>query len=195
MRARCRLVVSFLSAVCPLLLVLLAAPDLAAPPVQAHEASAGAPVTPASPPVRLRIRFEQEPRQLLDELKLRGLDVTYVNAKRGTLDVIGGEAEVALLRTLGFDPEPVDAPLAPEALSDYLSPAEIENRLAQFESAYPSLARRIGYATDHQGRTAWALKISDNVTIEEDEPVVLYVAQHHASRSCSTSRSTTRARS
>ncbi len=146
----------------------------------AQEASAGAPVTPASPTVRLRIRFEQEPRQLLDELKLRGLDVTYVNAKRGTLDVMGGEAEVALLRTLGFDPQPADGPLAPEALSDYLSPSEIEARLAQFESAYPSLAKRVAYATDHEGRTAWAMKISDNVTVEEDEPAVLYVAQHHA---------------
>jgi hypothetical protein len=180
MRARARLVASFLSAVCPLLLVAVAAPDLAVPPAHAQEASAQAPVTPASPTIRLRIRFQQDPRQLLDELKLRGLDVTYVNAKRGTLDVMGGEAEIALLRTLGFDPEPVDAPLAPEALSDYLSPTEIENRLAQYESAYPSLAKRVGYATDHLGRTAWALKISDHVTVEEDEPVVLYVAQHHA---------------
>lgn len=155
-----------------LLVASLPGPSLAAAPE--------APRTPAEPAVRLRIRAGQELRTLVSALKAQGLEVTYADPKDGSVDLVGGSEAIALLRALGFAPEQLGAPLAPEALSDYLSPAEIEALLAQYEASYPAIARRFPYAVDHEGRTAWAFKISDNVMAEEDEPAVLYVAQHHA---------------
>jgi hypothetical protein len=70
MRIRPRLVVACLSAVC----LLPAAAGLSSSPALAEGTGNDAPVTPASPTVRRRIHFEQDARQLLDELKLRGLD-------------------------------------------------------------------------------------------------------------------------
>lgn len=138
------------------------------------------PRTPADPAVRLRVRAEQDLRTLVSALVSHGLDVTYADPKQGVVELVGGSEEISLLRTLGLEPEVLEGPLGPEALADYLSPAEIEARLAQYEASYPAIAKRFPYAVDHEGRTAWALKISDNVTVEEDEPAVLYVAQHHA---------------
>ena len=68
MRARARLVARCLFTVCLLVLAAAAAVGLAGPPALADGTGTDAPVTPASPTVRLRIHFEQDARQLLDEL-------------------------------------------------------------------------------------------------------------------------------
>lgn len=127
---------------------------------------------------RLRIATS-DPGTVARQLRADGYDVTNVDSHFGAVELMGGAAALERLRALGYDPQP-QAPASPSALSDYMSPEEIEAKLAQYEAAYPGLAKRIAYATDHEGRTAWALKISDNVAQEEDEPAVLFVAQHHA---------------
>lgn len=133
---------------------------------------------------RLRVAVMQDLRQTVAELSRRGFDLTFVSQKYGVVELIGGRHEIALLSAMGFTPEIVEqAPAAPaqdRALQDYLDPAEIEARLAQYEQDHPAIARRVAYATDHEGRTAWAMKISDNVAQDEDEPALLFAAQHHA---------------
>lgn len=131
-----------------------------------------------APLQRLRIATP-EPGAVARQLRAQGYDVTNVDSHFGAVELLGDAAAIERLRGLGLDPQPL-APASPSALADYLSPAEIEARLAQYEAAYPGLARRIAYAIDREGRTAWALKISDNVAQEEDEPAVMFVAQTHA---------------
>lgn len=148
-------------------------------------ALAAPPVRPPSPTFRMRVSGIVDLRQTVRQLRAEGFDIPYVDAKQLAIDVVGGPAERAKLEAKGLLVTVLPDPPAPsgpgtDALGDYLSPAEVATRLQQFETAYPALAQRTAYATDREGRTAWALKISDNVAQEEDEPTLLFVAQHHA---------------
>lgn len=70
--------------------------------------------------------------------------------------------------------------------SAYYTVAEIETEIDAMVLAYPTLARKVNLATvpggvlTHQGRPIYALKVSDNVATDEDEPAVLLAAQHHS---------------
>lgn len=133
-------------------------------------------------PLRYRIRLEVpgRVREAVLDLRARGFDVFYADAKTGVVELVGDDVDFAALAESGYHPAMVPEPSSPSAVADYLSPDEIASKLAWYEQTYPTLARRIAYATDHQGRPAYALKVSDNVTVDEDEPAVLFVAQHHA---------------
>lgn len=56
--------------------------------------------------------------------------------------------------------------------------------LAELDSmylSYPGLvSARDSIGTTHEGRTIWAVKISNNVNVDEQEPEVLYIGLHHA---------------
>ena len=58
---------------------------------------------------------------------------------------------------------------------------EVGVELAAVAAAYPGITRleTLGYSTT-DGRAIWGLKISDNPMLDEDEPVVLFNAVHHA---------------
>ena len=47
-------------------------------------------------------------------------------------------------------------------------------------SAHPGIVSRFSVGQSYEGRDMWAVKISDNVATDEDEPEVLFVGQHHA---------------
>jgi carboxypeptidase T len=47
-------------------------------------------------------------------------------------------------------------------------------------AAHPSIARKLAIGTSYQGRTVWAVKISDNVALDEAEPEVLFDGGTHA---------------
>jgi hypothetical protein len=72
------------------------------------------------------------------------------------------------------------------ASSTYLDLDEVLARMQQIASAYPSIARLVDVTaayntpTTFEGRHLFALKISDNVGVDEDEPAVLLVSAHHA---------------
>jgi len=52
--------------------------------------------------------------------------------------------------------------------------------LAQFQNQYPTLAKRIRIGQSHEGRQIWALKISDNVDLDEEESAIVFDANIHA---------------
>ena len=58
---------------------------------------------------------------------------------------------------------------------------EVRSELLATVAAHPGIARvdTIGYSTT-DGRAIWAMKLSDNVAFDEDEPVVLFDGVHHA---------------
>lgn len=68
----------------------------------------------------------------------------------------------------------------------YYTVAEIEAAIDAEVAAYPALATKINLSTlpggmlTHEGRPIYALKISDNVATDEDEPAIVLAAQHHA---------------
>ncbi len=68
----------------------------------------------------------------------------------------------------------------------YYTVAEIEAQIDQRAAAWPLLAQKVNLSTlpggvlTHEGRPIFALKVSDNVATDEDEPAILIAAQHHA---------------
>jgi carboxypeptidase T len=63
----------------------------------------------------------------------------------------------------------------------YYSYAEMIAAMDALVLAYPSLAQKINLGLSAESRTIWAIKISDNVTIDDaNEPDVLYMGLQHA---------------
>ena len=110
------------------------------------------------------------------------LDVAGNDWKQGTLDFYGAWNDFHRLKDAGFDPVVVwsSRDQASEALSDYLDPNEVAARLDSYQAGFPSLAKKVQIATTSEGRPVFAMKVSDNVATEEDEPVVFLDCQHHA---------------
>ena len=67
------------------------------------------------------------------------------------------------------------------SMGGYYTLEEAVQRLDDIHNEYPNfVSEKISLGTTFQGRDIWAIKISDNVNIEEDEPEILYTGMHHA---------------
>lgn len=60
------------------------------------------------------------------------------------------------------------------------SPLEMETDLKRLEQDHPGLARLSEIGRSLEGRPILALKISDNASVDEHEPAVLFAGCHHA---------------
>jgi len=63
---------------------------------------------------------------------------------------------------------------------DYHSYLELEQDLYLLESSYPNLAKVEILGTSHEARHIYAVKISDRVLQQENEPQVIFLGCHHA---------------
>jgi|GEM_PF-817102 formylglycine-generating enzyme required for sulfatase activity len=77
-------------------------------------------------------------------------------------------------------PAPAPGYSAINVTNGYHDEEAVAALLAQFETEFPALARRIQIGSTHMGRPIWALKISDNVATEDPEPRVVIDAGIHA---------------
>ena len=122
-------------------------------------------------------------------------DITSFGRERQYVDVVATATELEAMERLGVSVEilieDVDAYTQSLKQQGYFDPFHTyEEMLAEMqavEAAHPAITRihDIGDSWEKtQGladRDIWAMKISDNVDIEEsDEPEVLYIALHHA---------------
>lgn len=62
----------------------------------------------------------------------------------------------------------------------YHTYAEIEKELQDLEKDFSSIAKVFDLGESHEKRKIWAIKISDNVAQEEEEPEILFMGCHHA---------------
>jgi putative cell wall-binding protein len=62
----------------------------------------------------------------------------------------------------------------------YHSYQEMVTRIHVLELAYPDLVHVFSIGKSYEGREIWAAKISDNVSVDENEPEVMFDALHHA---------------
>jgi hypothetical protein len=76
---------------------------------------------------------------------------------------------------------------SPQAVpATYRDLADVMVRMQEIAAAYPAIARVVditaayGAPPTFEGRHLFALKISDNVALDEDEPSMLIVSAHHA---------------
>jgi carboxypeptidase T len=90
-----------------------------------------------------------------------------------------GPASAAPLAPRPLEPAAFDADYPPVD-SRYHSLAEMKAEIDAMVSAHPTLVRRFSLGQSYQGRSIWAIKISDNVTVDENEPEVMFDSLHHA---------------
>jgi zinc carboxypeptidase/immune inhibitor InhA-like protein len=156
-------------------LLLAALLVLGAAPVQA---------TPARAFYRISLTAVKDVRPLL----ALGLDVAGTGPGQ-TLDLILTDAERDRVRALGFDPIPIamgPSVLAPQSpainpnLGAYHNLSETMTEMASYASAHPSIAALDTIGSSLEGRPIVAIRISDQVGVDEGEPQVLFVGCHHA---------------
>ncbi len=75
---------------------------------------------------------------------------------------------------VGYDPMPVE-----KTPSGYHNYAELTSALQQLANDYSGLCRLESLGRSVQGREIWALRITDNPDIEEDEPEFKYISTIH----------------
>ncbi len=90
--------------------------------------------------------------------------------------LIGALASPATVSTVAA----ADAADFPAGFEGFHTYAEIGAETAAVAAAHPDIAQRFSIGQSHQGRELWAMKISDNVHVDEVEPEVLYDGGHHA---------------
>jgi len=64
-------------------------------------------------------------------------------------------------------------------LGEYHSHAEITARLQGYAATYPDLTQLVNIGNSTNGRELWAIQITDNPGVEEDEPEFKYVSTMH----------------
>ncbi len=89
--------------------------------------------------------------------------------------------EIRRIRAAGFNAEQLIQTLDfPSADSRYHNFAEMASEIQTVAASKPSIISRFSVGKSYQNRDLWAVKISDNVTVDENEPEVLFLGLHHA---------------
>lgn len=145
------------------------------------------------------IRLFNPTDMFINSLLINGADIASFKP-HNYIDVVAADDQLDYLKEQGFaweitqTTEQLTANLASRDLAGYRNYDEMLAELQLLASTYPNLcmltdigdsrgseyaANGTSYYDDFQ-HDIWALKISDNVTIEEDEHEVYYFGAHHA---------------
>jgi carboxypeptidase T len=68
----------------------------------------------------------------------------------------------------------------PAGRQGYHSYTEVTADVAAVAAAHPDIVSRFSIGRSYQGRELWAVKVSDNVAVDEGEPEVMFDGGHHA---------------
>jgi hypothetical protein len=148
---------------------------------------AGSPADAATDRPSIRAEVMYGTKDQLRAVLASGLDVTHAHG--ATLDILVTPEQLASLQAQGLGVRILDEDVyAPDGgglrggtwLPEYMSYTEAAAALAGFASAYPALTELTSIGSSTEGRAIWALKISDAADIDESEPEVLIVGNHHA---------------
>ena len=86
----------------------------------------------------------------------------------------------AILVALVVPPGSAAASQFPAGYQAFHTYAELTADVAATAAAHPDIVSRFSIGKSYQGRDIWAVKISDNVTVDENEPEVLYDGGTHS---------------
>lgn len=114
-------------------------------------------------------------------LKQNEFDVTGVNYKTMEIEALLSESELAQIKAQKTQIKfsfPQNLAMAPD--QDYKNPQEIEDFLRDVHAQYPDITELKSIGKSLEGRDIWAIKISDNVRVDEIEPAILVNGMHHA---------------
>jgi hypothetical protein len=99
----------------------------------------------------------------------------------GWVDITATPADLRRLAGQGFTVSRLVGP----ADANHIDPAyhtydEMVAEIEQVAAAHPTIVNLFEIGRSYRGRALWAAKISDRVTIEEDEPEALFIGHYHA---------------
>ena len=122
------------------------------------------------------------------ELRDAGLDVIHIHG--GRFEILLSEEQLRELEGRGFVVEIVNPDMYANLralklargslIGNYTTYDEMAARMQDRATTYPTLASVQSLGLSHESRDIWALKISDNVAVDENEPEVLYMGTYHA---------------
>ena len=147
---------------------------------------------PAAASQKVRTYRVSEVRDLLDRTKVTVAGAAIVEVDHAEVVATANRRAVRRLRRAGFTVERMAtvrkklrraggrAAAFPPADSNYHDYAEMAAETLAVANANPGIVARVNIGTSYQGRAIWALKISDNVGTDENEPEVLFTANQHA---------------
>ena len=122
----------------------------------------------------------------VEQFQKRGIEILAAT-KDGHLEVLADAKQRDYLLSLPYPVSVIAAEGMPSAaatldadLGMYHTYAEMESVLTAWEGLYPSICQLDSIGSSIEGRAIWMLKVSDNVTVDEAEPEVLYMGNHHA---------------
>ncbi len=75
---------------------------------------------------------------------------------------------------------PAAATEFPKGWEGYHSYTELTSEIAQVAAAHPDIVSLFSIGQSYKGRQLWAVKVSDNVAVDENEPEVLFDGTHHS---------------
>lgn len=99
------------------------------------------------------------------------------------VNIIATQQEAKALAKLGYRLEvqpPFNSMDFPRDDAAYHNYQELTQEIDQVVAQYPEIAQKFSIGKSYEGRDLWAVKISDDVNVDENEPEVLYVGLHHA---------------
>ena len=134
---------------------------------------------------------------LASDLEADGFDVLRGSIDATSLRLIVSPEEYDLLSARGYEIEPLSqgrplSELQQEQAAEapvptgYPTLGEILDQMTAVAAAYPAICRFVDLTANYgapptfEGRHLYAVKISDNVVEDEDEPAFLVVGTHHA---------------
>ncbi|MFM9909785.1 MAG: M14 family zinc carboxypeptidase [Chitinophagaceae bacterium] len=121
-------------------------------------------------------KFMEESRQFFDYANRFGVPPESIQP-----NLVGFEKSCTSLASVISTPSLFSTNgLPPGGMGGFYTFAEMVTKMDQLVTLYPTLVQKINLGTSIEGRIIWALKISDNVSIDENEPEVLYTALQHA---------------
>lgn len=122
--------------------------------------------------------------------RLTGLSLDQVARGDGYIEVITNDAQLTEITGRGLKVEVLQEDLVAhyrsrldltKDMGGYMTLDEIDLALNQLIIAHPDIvSSKVSLGVTTEGRTMWAVKISDNPNVDEDEPEVMYTAAIHA---------------
>jgi hypothetical protein len=135
-------------------------------------------------------------RALAQQLERAGFDVLDGSVTDTSLDLVVSELDLQNLLAQGFDPlliaigrplRDIEKERAEDSIpAGYPDLPGILSQMNAKAAAYPDICKVVdltttyGTPTTYEGRHLYAVKVSANVNVDEDEPAVLIVANFHA---------------
>ena len=137
-----------------------------------------------------------KPSDLIEFLKA-GYDIASFSPKNH-IDLVVDQQIFQELKAKGYTPTITQTDeqmrenmVAGRALAGYRTYSDLYSELLSIQTAHPDICKLYdvgesrgkeyaGSAYNNYKHEIWAMKISDNVASEEDEPSIFYMAEHHA---------------